>query len=73
VASKTVDVSSRMPVDQARQLLNVEEAAKSGTLTRQMVTEAFEKHYEANDVEKYVLLRSVTHRFPFTAVFFLKT
>lgn len=50
-ASKVASIS-RMPMDQARQLLNVEAEFKSGTLTRAMVIEAFDRHYAANDVDK---------------------
>lgn len=41
-----------MPIDQARQILGVEAAAKAGTLTREQVMEQFTRHYDANDVEK---------------------
>jgi hypothetical protein len=41
-----------MPLDQARQILGVESAAKAGSLTRELVLEQFTRHYEANDVEK---------------------
>lgn len=44
--------AGRMPLDQARQILGVENAAKAGTLTRELVMEQFTRHYEANDVEK---------------------
>ena len=44
-----------MPLDQARQILGVEAAAKEGKLTREIIMEQFTRHYEANDVEKWVI------------------
>ena len=51
-AARSVSTAGRMPLDQARQILNLE---PRGVLARDDIMRSFTKYYEANDADRCVL------------------